>query len=110
MDSFKELYGNFFSPLKDKCISENNYLKDNNIWIVFKINTKGDYHDLYIKTHVLLFYLMCLKSLLAHCLDHHGLELCHYFSSPGLSWDAMLKMTRINLELISDIDMHLFIY
>ena len=34
---------------------------------------------------------------------------CHYFSSPGLSWDAMLKMTRIKLELISDVDMHLFI-
>ena len=34
---------------------------------------------------------------------------CHYFSSPGLSWDAILKMTGIELELISDIDMHLFI-
>ena len=33
----------------------------------------------------------------------------HYFSSPGLSWDAMLKITRIELELVSDIDMHLFI-
>ena len=34
---------------------------------------------------------------------------CHYFSSPGFSWDAMLKMTEIKLDLISDIDMHLFI-
>ena len=34
---------------------------------------------------------------------------CHYFSSPGLSWDAMLKMTGIELDLISDIYMHLFI-
>ena len=33
----------------------------------------------------------------------------HYFSSPGLSWNAMLKMTKIELELISDNDMHLFI-
>ena len=32
---------------------------------------------------------------------------CHYFSSPGLSWDAMLKMTGIKTELISDIDKHL---
>jgi len=30
-------------------------------------------------------------------------------SSPGLSWDAMLKVTRLNLDLISDIDMPLFI-
>ena len=43
------------------------------------------------------------------CLYHYGLDPCHYFSSPGLSWDAMLKMTGIELELISDIDMHLFI-
>ena len=34
---------------------------------------------------------------------------CHYFSSPGLSWDAMLKMTDTELEKISDIDKHLFI-
>ena len=43
------------------------------------------------------------------CLDYYGLDPCHYFSSPGLSLDAMLKMTRIELYLISDIDMHLFI-
>ena len=43
------------------------------------------------------------------CLDYYGLDPCHYFSSPGLSWDAMLKMTKIKLDLISNIDMDLFI-
>ena len=43
------------------------------------------------------------------CLEYYGLDPCHEFSSPGLSWDAMLKMTGIELELISDIAMHLFI-
>ena len=43
------------------------------------------------------------------CLNYYGLDPCHYISLPELSWDAMLKMTRIELELISDIDMHLFI-
>ena len=33
----------------------------------------------------------------------------HYFSSPGLHWDAMLKMTGIELELILNTDIHLFI-
>ena len=42
------------------------------------------------------------------CLDYYGLDPCHYFSNPGLSWDAILKMTGIELELISDIDMYLF--
>ena len=43
------------------------------------------------------------------CLEYYGLDPCHYFTSPGLSWDAMLKFTGIELEFISDIDMHLFI-
>ena len=42
-------------------------------------------------------------------IDYYGLDPCHYFSSPVLSWDAMLKMTKIELDLISDTDMHLFI-
>ena len=32
----------------------------------------------------------------------------HYLSAPGLSWDAMLKMTKIELELIPDPDMYIF--
>ena len=41
-------------------------------------------------------------------MTYYGLDPCHYFSSPGLSWDAMLKMTKVELELIDDIDAHLF--
>ena len=40
------------------------------------------------------------------CLEYYGLDPCHYFSSSGLSWDVMLKMTEIKLELISDTDMY----
>ena len=43
------------------------------------------------------------------CLKSYELDPCHCFSAPGLSWDAMLKMTGIKLEKISDIDMDLFI-
>ena len=43
------------------------------------------------------------------CLNHYQLNPCHYFSSPTLSWNVMLKMTKIILELISNINMHLFI-
>ena len=42
-------------------------------------------------------------------MDYYGLDPCHYFGSSGLSRDAMLKMTRIELDLISDVDMHLSI-
>ena len=43
------------------------------------------------------------------CLKYYGLDPCHYFSFPGLSWDAMLKITGVKLEKISDIDKNLFI-
>ena len=49
------------------------------------------------------------EKFIATCLKFYGLDPCHYFSSPGLSWDAMLKMTDIKLEKISDIDKYLFI-
>ena len=42
------------------------------------------------------------------CLKYYGLDPCHYFSSPGLRWDAMLKMTGIELKLISHTNMHYF--
>ena len=41
-------------------------------------------------------------------MKYYGLDPCHYFSSPGLSWDAMLKITDMKLEKISDIDKYLF--
>ena len=44
----------FSSSLKDECINEKDYLHAINIWNVFKMNTMDDYHDLYLKTNVLL--------------------------------------------------------
>ena len=43
------------------------------------------------------------------CHDYYKLDPCHYFSSPGLGWDAMLEMNGISIDLISAIDMYLFI-
>ena len=115
MDSFKKFSenklpdrSNIFSSLKDECISEKDYLKTADVWNVFKMNTMGDYHDLYLKTDV-LFLADVFEKFINTCLDYYGLNPCHYFSSPGLSWDDMLKMTGIELDLISDIDMLLFI-
>ena len=42
-------------------------------------------------------------------MENYGLDPAHYLTSPGLAWDAMLKMTKISLELITDIDVQLFI-
>ena len=111
MGNFKKLFLNklpdiskFFSSLKDVS-SEKDYLKAVDVWNVFKVNTVGDYHDRYLKTDVLLLADV-FEKFINSCLDYYGLDLCHYFSSPGFSWDVMMQMTGIELDLISDIDMH----
>ena len=79
-----------------------------NIWDEFDIKDMGDYHDDYLKKDVLLLADV-FEKFIDTCLKFYGLDSCHYFSSPGLSWDAMLKMTGVKLEKISDIDKYLFI-
>ena len=69
----------------------------------------GDYHhDHYLKNDVLVLADV-FEKFIDTWLKYYGLDSCHYFSSPGLSWDAMLKMTGIKWEKISDIDKYLLI-
>ena len=57
----------------------------------------GDYHDHYLKKDVSQLADI-FEKFIGTCVKNYGLDPCHYFSSPGLSWDAMLKMTVIKLE------------
>ena len=75
--------------------------------LMFTMNTMGDYHDLYLKADVFLL-VDVFEKFINTCLKYYGLDPCHYFSSPGIIWDAMLKMTKTELELISDIGVDLF--
>ena len=86
----------FFSSLKDCGISEKEYQRAVNVCKVFEIKTLGEYHGLYLKSDVLL---LCdvFEKFIKTCLEYYTLDPSHYFSSPGLSWDAMLKMTKIRL-------------
>ena len=86
----------FFSSLKESNISDKEYERAINVWEVYKIKTLGEYHDLYLKTDVLLL-VDVFEKFIKTCLNYYGLDPCHYFSSPGLSFDAMLKMTKIEL-------------
>ena len=67
----------------------------------------GEYHDLYLKSDVLLLPDV-FENFRKTCMQYYNLDLRHYFRSPGLSWDATLKMTDIKLEFITDIDMFQF--
>ena len=61
-----------------------------------------------MKTDVLLLADV-FESFRKTCLEYYKLDPCNYFSAPGLSWDALLRMTKINLDLISDVNVQLFI-
>ena len=81
------------------------------IWIVSVNSVKFGYQSEKIFTVSLMMKILLKMNtdMLKMYGIHSGLDPCHYFSAPGLSWDAMSKMTKVNLELISEIDMQLFI-
>ena len=78
------------------------------IWDKFEIKNIGDYHDHYLKKDILLLTDV-FEKFTDTCLKFYRFDPCHYFSSPGLSCDAMLKMTGVKLEKKTDICKYLFI-
>ena len=91
----------------DRYISFEDYSKCKKIWDKSGIKNMGHYHNHYLKKDVLLLADV-FKKFIDIYFKFYGLDPCHYFSSPELSWDAMLKMTGVKLEKISDIDKYLF--
>ena len=96
----------FYSVLNNEHISDEDYKHTQNVWNTFSFKNMGEYHDL--KSDVLLLADE-FENFRKTCLEYYKLDPCHYFTSPCLSWDAMLKMTNIKLELMTDIDMFQFI-
>ena len=115
MDSFDRFQetelppiGKFYSSLSDESISKKDYQHAQEVWKTFNCENLGDYHDLYLKTDVTLLADV-FQTFRRTCMNAYKLDPLHYLTAPGLSWDALLKYTNINLELLIDIDMHMFI-
>ena len=98
----------FYSRLTGEDISNEDYEHAKNVWDVFGMKTLQDYHDLYNETDVLLLADV-FENFRNICMENYKLDPAHYFTSPGLTWDACLKMTDAKLELLTDIDMLLMI-
>ena len=98
----------FYSILNNQHISDDEYKHAQNVWSTFSLKNMGEYHNLYLKSDILLLADV-FENFRKTCLEYYKLDPCHYFTSPGLSWDAMLKMTNIKLELMTDVDMFQFI-
>jgi hypothetical protein len=97
----------FFSNLTNKSISDADYEYAHKIWEKYEIRDLGEYSDLYLKTDVILLADI-FENFRNECLKTYRLDPSHYFTASGLSWDAMLLHTEIELELLTDIDMIMF--
>ena len=94
----------FYSRLSGKGITKTDYKHALNVWNTFNMKTLLDYYDLYNETDVLLLADV-FETFRDLCLKIYGLDPAHYFTAPGLAWDACLKITGVQLELLSDPDM-----
>ncbi|XP_011859786.1 PREDICTED: uncharacterized protein LOC105557208 [Vollenhovia emeryi] len=97
----------FYSSLTGDTVSENDYVHAANVWRRFAIQSLGEYSDLYLKIDMLLADIF--ENFRDKCIESYGLDPAYYYTLPGFTWDAMLKHTRINFELLTDIDMVMFI-
>ena len=110
-DRFEEMVtskNKLYSKLTDEYISDSDYEHAKTLWKTFKCKTIGDYHGFYLRTDVLILADV-FENFRKTCMEYYNLDPVHYFSSPGFSWDAMLKMTGASLELITDIDIYLMV-
>ena len=98
----------FYSSLTMEDISETDNAHANNVFKKFNINNLGEYHDLYVRSDTLLLADI-FENFRQSCLENYELDLAHFVSLPGLAWQACLKKTNVELELITDYDMLLMI-
>ena len=94
----------FYSKLSGRGITEKDYKHAGNVWNSFNMKIFKEYHELYNITDVLLLADV-FENFRDLCLKIYGLDPVYYFTAPGLAWDACLKMTSIELELLSDPNM-----
>ena len=94
----------FYSRSNDADISDADYQHALNVWNTFQCQTIRDYNDLYLKSDVLLLADV-FESFRKTCFRHYNLDPAHYYTSPGLAWDACLKTTGQELQLLHDYDM-----
>lgn len=94
--------GAFFSSLKGKDISDDDYQHAKAAWKKLKCQTMGDYHDAYLLADVCLLADV-FENYRKTCMKHYSLDPGHYISAPGMSWDAFLRFTGVQIDLLSDL-------
>ena len=102
----------FYNKLNDSNINDKEYEISKNVWNVFKCNKFLDYHNIYLKSDVLLLSDIW-SNFRKTCFKIYSLDCSYYYTAPGLSWDAFLKHKNnedknFKIELLTDHDKYLF--
>ena len=98
----------FYSNLTLENISETDYAHASNVFKKFNVNNIGEYHDIYVRSDTLLLADI-FENFKQSCLKNYELDPAHFVSLPGLAWQACLKKTNVELELLTDYDMLLIV-
>ena len=98
----------FYSNLNMEDIDDIDYRHGNNVFKRFKLENLGQYHDLYMLSDTLLLADV-FENFRDMCVKVYELDPAHFLSLPGLAWQACLKKTNIELELLTDYDMLLMV-
>jgi len=89
--------GAFYSKLNEEEVTDEDYARAHRVWNLFEMKEFSEYHDLYLKTDVCILADI-FENFRKTCLKAYGLDPTHYFTAPGLFWDAMLRFTKVKIE------------
>lgn len=98
----------FYNQLNDEEISDEDYQFACSVWEKFELKTLGEYSELYLKTDVLLLADV-FENFRNICYSIYNLDVMRFYTAAGLSYAAMLKYTKVEIELLTDVEMLLFI-
>ena len=91
----------FYSKLNNEHITDEGYAHARKVWNTLKIKNLGEYHDLYVQSDTALLADV-FENFRDRCTEIYELDPAHFLSAPGLTWQACLKKTKVELELLTD--------
>jgi hypothetical protein len=99
---------NFNSKFTNSVCSDKDYQQALHVWNTFKCKSFLEYHNLYLASDVLLLADIW-ESFRDVCFKIYSLDPCYYYTAPSLSWDAFLFHSKVELELLTNMEMYEFV-
>jgi len=96
----------FYSKLKMEGINEDEYKRAQEMWDTYKCENMEDFHDVYVKLDDVLLT-DCMENFRLLGIQEYGSDPAHCWTLTGYTWQCCLKMTNLELQLITDPNIYL---